>query len=200
MKTVKDLLHFAASSFQMSGVISTTTNESTLCGTLCYLDFDVDNSLSKRSLTAHFVASTSLRYGLTSNSINDLGGSEIKRLRGYFSADYEFNSRGEIEPEPMRTNVRIVVKLHTEECPLACENFVKLCEGNDGKVGESGKSQTYESCNVHRVQSDFVLQSGDFVFGNGTGGESVYGKKFKDERPGLSKKHDRAGVLSMGNR
>ena len=38
--------------------------------------------------------------------------------------------------------------------------------------------------------------------GNGSGGEPVIngGKKFKDERPGLALKHDRPGVLSMGNR
>lgn len=38
------------------------------------------------------------------------------------------------------------------------------------------------------------------MFGNGSGGESVFGgKKFKDERPGLQLKHDAKGVLSMGN-
>jgi hypothetical protein len=38
------------------------------------------------------------------------------------------------------------------------------------------------------------------VFGNGSGGESIFnGKKFKDERTGLNLKHDRRGVLSMGN-
>jgi hypothetical protein len=45
------------------------------------------------------------------------------------------------------------------------------------------------------------LQGGDFVFGNGSGGESVFGNKktFKDERAGLILKHDRKGILSMGN-
>lgn len=43
------------------------------------------------------------------------------------------------------------------------------------------------------------MQGGDFVFQNGSGGESIYGKKFKDERAGLQMKHDRRGVLSMGN-
>ena len=39
-----------------------------------------------------------------------------------------------------------------------------------------------------------------FVFGNGSGGESIFnGKKFKDERAGLNLKHDRRGILSMGN-
>jgi len=38
------------------------------------------------------------------------------------------------------------------------------------------------------------------VFNSGSGGESIYnGKKFKDERAGLVLRHDRAGLLSMGN-
>ena len=38
------------------------------------------------------------------------------------------------------------------------------------------------------------------MFGNGSGGESIYnGKKFKDERAGLQLKHDCRGVVSMGN-
>jgi cyclophilin family peptidyl-prolyl cis-trans isomerase len=50
------------------------------------------------------------------------------------------------------------------------------------------------------VVKGFIIQGGDFVFGNGSGGESIYnGKKFKDERAGLLLKHDRAGILSMGN-
>ncbi len=68
-------------------------------------------------------------------------------------------------------------------------------------MGESGKGLTYRNSYIHRVVRDFVIQGGDFVFGNGSGGESIYGggKKFKDERQGLLLRHDRAGLLSMGN-
>eukprot|EP00549_Striatella_unipunctata_P025898 CAMPEP_0118704188 /NCGR_PEP_ID=MMETSP0800-20121206/19070_1 /TAXON_ID=210618 ORGANISM="Striatella unipunctata, Strain CCMP2910" /NCGR_SAMPLE_ID=MMETSP0800 /ASSEMBLY_ACC=CAM_ASM_000638 /LENGTH=281 /DNA_ID=CAMNT_0006605997 /DNA_START=144 /DNA_END=989 /DNA_ORIENTATION=+ len=67
-------------------------------------------------------------------------------------------------------------------------------------MGESGKPLTYRDSTVHRVIPGFVMQGGDFVFGNGTGGESIFnGKKFKDERAGLNMKHDRKGILSMGN-
>lgn len=59
---------------------------------------------------------------------------------------------------------------------------------------------TYRNSVIHRVVAGFIVQGGDFVFGNGAGGESIYnGKKFKDERAGLCLKHDRAGILSMGN-
>mmetsp|Transcript_43674 Transcript_43674/g.95082 ORF Transcript_43674/g.95082 Transcript_43674/m.95082 type:complete len:119 (-) Transcript_43674:117-473(-) len=35
--------------------------------------------------------------------------------------------------------------------------------------------------------------------GNGTGGESIYGKAFKDDKLGLKVKCDRRGLLAMGN-
>jgi hypothetical protein len=40
------------------------------------------------------------------------------------------------------------------------------------------------------VVKGFIVQGGDFVFGNGSGGESILG---------LGLKHDRPGLLSMGN-
>lgn len=44
-----------------------------------------------------------------------------------------------------------------------------------------------------------MCQGGDFDKRNGTGGESIYGGKFRDEPGGLKLKHNRKHLLSMAN-
>ncbi|KAB0362380.1 hypothetical protein FD754_006536 [Muntiacus muntjak] len=78
------------------------------------------------------------------------------------------------------------LELHCDLTPKTCENFIKLC-----------KKQYYDGTVFHRSIRNFVIQGGDPT-GTGTGGESCWGKPFRDEfRPNLS--HTGRGVLSMAN-
>lgn len=49
------------------------------------------------------------------------------------------------------------------------------------------------------THSGFVAQGGDFVRGDGSGGDSIYGGKFNDDKAALKLKHDAAGVVAMAN-
>jgi cyclophilin family peptidyl-prolyl cis-trans isomerase len=85
---------------------------------------------------------------------------------------------------------RLEIELYSDDCPKTAENFRSLCTGDRGK--------SFSGRTFHRLIPNFMIQGG-CDRGDGTGGSSIYGKAFSDERPGLLKQHNRRGLLSMAN-
>ncbi len=84
------------------------------------------------------------------------------------------------------TKGKIEFKLFPEIAPKTVENFVGLA-----------KKGYYDGIIFHRVIKSFMIQGGDPT-GSGRGGNSLWGKPFKDEfAPGIV--FDRSGILAMAN-
>ncbi|KAG9789881.1 Peptidyl-prolyl cis-trans isomerase cyp15 [Exophiala dermatitidis] len=79
----------------------------------------------------------------------------------------------------------IHIRLFPDKAPKTVENFV-----THARYGY------YNNTIFHRVIRKFMIQGGD-PLGDGTGGESIWGKEFEDEFSDL--KHDKPYTVSMAN-
>lgn len=94
---------------------------------------------------------------------------------------------------------RVEFELFDDTVPVTARSFRELCRGTSAKSPD-GKPLTYKGCVFHRIIPDFMIQGGDITRGNGTGGCSIYGTRFKDESfDGKAGKHKGPGILSMAN-
>jgi peptidyl-prolyl cis-trans isomerase-like 4 len=87
----------------------------------------------------------------------------------------------------------LVIDLFTESCPIACTNFLKLCQ-----------IKYYNNCLFYNVQQNFIAQTGDPT-GTGKGGNSIYGilkgdhaSYFKDEVV-KNQKITKVGMVGMAH-
>jgi peptidyl-prolyl cis-trans isomerase A (cyclophilin A) len=90
------------------------------------------------------------------------------------------------------------IRLFEAEAPNTVANFVGLAEGTkewtDPQTRQKVKRPFYDGLVFHRVIEGFMIQGGD-PLGTGMGGPGyTFGDEFHS-----SKKHSKAGILSMAN-
>lgn len=85
---------------------------------------------------------------------------------------------------------RVEIELFDDDVPLTCKNFRYLCSQDNNKLN-------YVDSIFHRVLQGYLIQGGDIINYDGTGGYSAYGQYFKNENFNL--KHNQEGLLAMAN-
>ncbi|KAL3963945.1 hypothetical protein ACCO45_000949 [Purpureocillium lilacinum] len=108
------------------------------------------------------------------------------KQRFYMFSNEEDISKSTRESAVVHTNYGdIHIRLFPDAAPKAVENFVT-----------HSKNGYYNGTIFHRVIRKFMIQGGD-PLGDGTGGESIWGREFEDEFSSL--KHDKPFTVSMAN-
>ncbi|TRM59638.1 cyclophilin-like domain-containing protein [Schizophyllum amplum] len=102
-------------------------------------------------------------------------------------------------PSPLLTGKLIIDLDPSPALAKTRTNFLALCTGEKGACKNApNKRLHYKGCSIHRVAKSFVFQGGDVTRGDGSGGESIYGGKFADEKQGLKNKAVK-GSVAMAN-
>lgn len=99
------------------------------------------------------------------------------------------NAQAEVQKCLINTSMgEIEIEVYPKECPKTCENFLT-----------HSKNKYYDGCVFHRVIKNFMIQTGDSEFGNGTGGTSIWGAEFEDEIRLPQLCHKEPFMLCMAN-
>ncbi|EGD80149.1 peptidyl-prolyl cis-trans isomerase [Salpingoeca rosetta] len=157
-----------------------------------------DNPTLQKDEPDPMVVCTSLnkkRFYIFSRREPDHGTGEIGRDRFNEkpTREEQMAATGQMSEEKLASQVvlhttfgDIHIKLFPNECPKTVENFVT-----------HARNGYYDNHLFHRVIKGFMIQTGD-PFGDGTGGESIWGHDFEDEfHPSL--RHDAPYTVSMAN-
>lgn len=123
-----------------------------------------------------------------------------RRLAGHVFLDIAIGAR------PPR---RVGIELFSKQAPVACENFTKLCTGEnvlpevssiegleDPSFADQFQPQlTYRNTTIHRVERGYLVQGGDLVSGKGTEQLSIYGETFDAPEEVEASKFDARGLV-----
>ncbi|KAG1678895.1 hypothetical protein FOA52_003563 [Chlamydomonas sp. UWO 241] len=172
-----------------------------------FLDIDIGDAEAWRAATQRheraqaFLEACGAQYGIMGDRVEALDDEAAAMLLEAYAADKGWSAKGDataVKPTPLRAG-RIVCELFADECPKTVENFRCLCTGEKGLGKASKKPLHLAGVKFHRIVKGFCCQGGDVVKGDGSSGDSIYNGKFNDEKAGLQRKHDAAGLLSMAN-
>jgi peptidylprolyl isomerase len=93
---------------------------------------------------------------------------------------------------------RMVFILFPNITPHACENFRAMCTGEKG-LGRSGNPLHFKNSHFFKNIPNYFCQGGDTTFGDGSGGESIWGESYVDEISHGTIKLERGYLITANN-
>ena len=75
---------------------------------------------------------------------------------------------------------RLTIDLY-RDTPKTSDNFKQLCTGESTSIIDKSRVLSFKNSIFHRIVPGFLCQAGDITNYDGTGGESIYGRRFKHE-------------------
>lgn len=93
---------------------------------------------------------------------------------------------------------KVIIELYDDICPKACENFIRLCRGDEMKNGVNLK---YLHSVVHRIIPNGWISCGDIIDGSGIHSISVFPDQdvFEDESFSIQFTHPKGGILGYAS-
>ncbi|BGP37374.1 hypothetical protein JCM10450v2_001283 [Rhodotorula kratochvilovae] len=175
--------------------------------TRCFIDFaagDTDayrHDLGRFQDLAAWLKANGAKYGLPAR-VDDLDDAARETLTAVYEGDTKITlTPSALSPPPSL----LLPRLHFTVSPSAglkktTANFLALLTDEKKLVSKRAPNPPlrYRGAAVFRVEKGFVAQMGDVTRQDGSGGESIYGGAFNDEKEGL-KVPFQLGTVAMAN-
>ena len=112
-----------------------------------------------------------------------------------FSSMMSAGSRG--VPSDAVQYGKVIIELYDNICPKACENFIRLCKGDEMKGDQPLR---YLNSPVHRIIPGGWISCGDIVDGSGTNSLSAFTEDtFEDESFSVSFSSPHGGIVGYAS-
>ncbi|GAA5973266.1 hypothetical protein JCM11641_003041 [Rhodosporidiobolus odoratus] len=172
-----------------------------------YIDFAAGDAAAHAAGTSRYdalvswLAENGAKYGLPQR-LEELDESGRETLTAVYEGDTKVSlDPSSFSPPPSLLLPRCYLSISTSAgLKKTSANFLTLL--TDEKSLKSKRAPNpplrYKGCKVFRIEKDFIAQTGDCTRQDGSGGESIYGGAFNDEKEGLKVPFE-LGTIAMAN-
>ncbi|KAM0751116.1 cyclophilin-like protein, partial [Meredithblackwellia eburnea MCA 4105] len=180
-----------------------------MTSTRCFIDFAAgdqaayDEEVKRYKALESWLGSNGAAYGFETgqgpSDLDDVGRETLKDV--YEGAEKITLSPSSFAPPRSLVLPRLFLTLSASPgLTKTTGNFLALITDSKGLKSKRAPNPAlrYQSSKVHRIEKGFCVQGGDVTRGDGSGGESIYGPTFNDEKEGLKVAHE-YGTLAMAN-